>query len=296
MASLAPGLRALESLDAHGGHMTRAAAALDVPQSSMSRRVHALEAALGVQLVAPRGRSVVLTTLGARLAAGVRGPLRDIERVVAETIGDADPDSGTVRFGFPLTLGDGAIPEILTAFYHQHPRVSLHLKQAHGRQLVDDLLAGELDLAVTIPPPEKLSHKVIGRQEIVAALPDGHRLAQLGVIDLADLADERFIANPPSYHLRRLTEQVCRAAGFEPLVAVEITEFSSILALLSRGLGVALLPRGMVRDGIVARPLRRPVSRDIAVVPSPAGTTAVAKTLGDFIDSAVRHPPDSQVD
>ena len=43
MSLLAPQLRALEELDSQGGHMTRAADSLGIPQSSMSRRIHALE-------------------------------------------------------------------------------------------------------------------------------------------------------------------------------------------------------------------------------------------------------------
>ena len=61
MAQLSPQLRALEELANHDGHMTRAADALANPQSSMSRRIHALEKTLRLRLVIQEGRTVRLT-------------------------------------------------------------------------------------------------------------------------------------------------------------------------------------------------------------------------------------------
>lgn len=97
-------------------------------------------------------------------------------------------------------------------------------------------------------------------------LPDDHRLCSAPRLSLTQLHDETFIANPPSYHLRRLTEDLCRRAGFEPAIAIEITEFGSIVGLVGRGLGVALLPRGMAGDGVAEKSLTERVTRDVALV------------------------------
>ncbi|MBN4926646.1 LysR family transcriptional regulator [Hoyosella rhizosphaerae] len=239
---LAPQLRALVELAAHEGHMTQAAAALGVPQSSMSRRIHALEEELGVPLLIHDGRIVRLTPPAQQLAARVRDPLRQLELAIAEVTGAADPDHGTVRFGFPLTMGSGHIPDLLAEFRHRHPGVKVLLKQAHGAALSADLLAGDLDLAIVIPAPERLRHVRIGVQEIRVVVPDNHPLALRRRIELADLKSEIFIANPPSYNLRRLTESWCQEAGYTPDIAFEVTEFATIRELISRGIGIALLP------------------------------------------------------
>ena len=73
MSLLAPQLRALEELDSQGGHMTRAADSLGIPQSSMSRRIHALEKTLGVRLLTQEGRTVRLTPVAVQLAEQVAG-------------------------------------------------------------------------------------------------------------------------------------------------------------------------------------------------------------------------------
>ncbi|MFD6198968.1 LysR family transcriptional regulator [Mycobacteriaceae bacterium NPDC060252] len=241
-AQLAPQLRALVELSAHDGHMTQAALALDIPQSSMSRRIHALQTALGVPLLIHDGRTVRLTPEARRLAARARGPLAELDRTLAELTGDADPEHGTVRFGFPLTMGSGHIPDLLAAFRHRHPGIRVLLKQAHGTELGAGLMTGNLDLAIVIPAPERLHHTTIGIQQIQVAVPADHRLAAAAQLHLHELSGETFIANPPSYNLRQLTETWCREAGYTPNIAIEVTEFGTIRELIGRGLGIALLP------------------------------------------------------
>ncbi|NKS15983.1 LysR family transcriptional regulator [Rhodococcus hoagii] len=239
---MAPQLRALVELATQDGHMTAAAAALGVPQSSMSRRIHALEAELNVPLLIRDGRIVRLTAAAERLAAQIREPLRQLDLAIDDVTAGADPDHGTVRFGFPLTMGSGRVPDLLAEFRRRHPGIRVLLKQAHGSALSADLLAGDLDLALVIPSPERLRHVRIGTQTIRVVVPGDHRFAAVQQIRLADLEHETFIANPPSYNLRHLTESWCREAGFTPDIAFEVTEFATIRELIHRDLGIALLP------------------------------------------------------
>ncbi|TLP70665.1 LysR family transcriptional regulator [Nesterenkonia sphaerica] len=283
--SLAPQLRALTEIAAQGGHMTGAASALGIPQSSMSRRIHALEETLRLPLLIRDGRTVRLTPSALSLAQLVRAPLHDIEMSIAQVTETADPDRGTVRFGFPLTMGSGAVPDMLAEFNLRHPGVRLQLKQAHGSALIEDLRTGGLDLAITIPPPADLEHTIVATQQINAVLPEDHRLANRACIELEELEGARFIANPTSYNLRQLTERWCRRAGYEPNIGIEITEFATIRELISRGLGVALLPHSDRRvKGIFEVPLMgEDHTRNIALTSATVTQTAVTQRLNDFI-------------
>lgn len=284
-SQLAPQLRALVELAAHDGHMTQAALALDIPQSSMSRRIHALQAALGVPLLIHDGRAVRLTPEACRLAARTREPLAELEHTLTELTGGADSEHGTVRFGFPLTMGSGHIPDLLAAFRHRYPGIRVLLKQAHGTQLGAELLTGHLDLAVVIPAPERLHHNLIGVQHIHLAVPEDHRLAGAARVGLDELSGETFVANPPSYNLRQLTEMWCRAAGYTPNIAIEVTEFSTIRELISRGLGVALLPHDdRTPPGIREIPLiGGRYQRSIALAWGTATRAAATTSLADFL-------------
>lgn len=284
-ALLAPQLRALTELAAHDGHMTRAAAALDIPQSSMSRRIHTLEATLRTPLLIRDGRTVRLTPAAITLARKARDPLRELDAALTDLVDDADPDTGTIRFGFPLTMGSGAVPDLLAAFRREHPGILLQLKQAHGSALIDDLKSGILDIAITIPPPTDLHHAILATQEICLVISDDHPLARASIVQLADLWAETFIANPLSYNLRQLTEQWCRQAGYAPNVAVEITEFATIRELIDRDLGVALLPRSeRPLPGTVEISLQDgPYNRDVSLAWATPKQTAVAKRFANFV-------------
>lgn len=285
---LAPQLRVLVELAAHDGHMTQAAAALGIPQSSMSRRIHALEEVLSIPLLIHDGRIVRLTAAAHRLAQQLREPLRQLDLAIDEVTGDADPDHGTVRFGFPLTMGSGRVPDLLAEFRHRYPGIKVRLRQAHGSALSANLLAGDLDLALVIPAPERLRHVRIGSQHIQAVVPEGHRLAKARHLRLVDLVDETFIANPPSYNLRQLTEAWCRDAGFVPDIAFEVTEFATIRELVGRGLGIALLPHDdRSPPGLSELPLAGDqFSRDIALA---WGATSEAPSTGRLSSFLLRH-------
>lgn len=241
LEALAPLLAAFDAA-AGAGHITRAAQLLGVPQSSLSRRLRSVEKVVGVQLFQPQGRGIALTPAGRELFERTRELVRALDDAVDVVRGNAHPDSGLVRFGFPLTLGPISIPTLLAEFHAAAPRIRLHLVQAHGEALAEQIRDGRLDLAVMIPAPADLPAIPLGRQPIHLYVARTHRLAAVAAVDLADLADERFIANPPAYHLRHMLDSWCADAGFVPDVVFEITEFETLRSLVAHGLGVALLP------------------------------------------------------
>ncbi|MFD3743432.1 LysR substrate-binding domain-containing protein [Nocardia sp. NPDC058633] len=281
--ALAPLLAAFDAA-AEEGHVTRAAQRLGVPQSSLSRRIKTIEHLLGVALFQPVGRGVALTPQGRDLYAHTRGLVRALDDAVRRVRADADPDSGLVRFGFPLTLGPVSIPSLLAQFHTRAPRIRLHLVQAHGEALAEQVRDGRLDLAVMIPPPPDLPTVDLGRQRIDLHVARTHPLAGRARIDLAELADEAFIANPPSYQLRALLDSWCAAAGFTPRVVFEITEFETLRALVALGQGVALLPAAEVENpDLAVVPIDGERDREVGLVSGDHDSTLAVARLRQFL-------------
>lgn len=264
-AAVAPLLAAFDAA-AREGHITHAADRLGVPQSSVSRRTKTLENTVGLSLFQPVGRGVALTPAGRELHDRTRDLIRDLDDAIGAVRRHADPDSGVVRFGFPLTLGPVSVPSLLADFHRAAPRIRLHLVQAHGAALADMVRDGRLDLAVMIPPPVDLPATVLGRQPLRLHVATAHRLAGRDTVDLTDLADEHFIAGPPSYHIREVLETCCAEAGFAPHIAFEISEFETVRVLVAHGLGVALLPPAETPvAGTATVPVRGVVDRIIGL-------------------------------
>ncbi|MQY22065.1 LysR family transcriptional regulator [Nocardia macrotermitis] len=289
---LVPLLAAFD-VTASQGHITRAAQLLDVPQSSLSRRLKTVEKTLGVQLFQPVGRGIALTAAGRELFDRTHHLVRSLDDALSVVRSNADPDSGLVRFGFPLTLGPISIPALLAEFHTAAPRIRLHLVQAHGEALVEQIHTGLLDLAVMIPAPTDLSAIMLGHQRIHLYVARDHRLAGRDDIDPSELSGEHFIANPPAFHLRGLFDSWCAAAGFTPHVVFEIAEFEAMRALVAHGLGIALLPEPETPHPDLHRiTLRDAPRRTIGLVTGNHRPTPAVARLHEYL---ARHAP-AQID
>jgi LysR family transcriptional regulator, transcription activator of glutamate synthase operon len=74
------------------------------------------------------------------------------------------------------------------------------------------------------------------------AVPRDHRLAAQPRVGLVDAAGEAFIGLRPASALRRLTDDLCEAAGFRPAVIFEGDDLSDVRGFVAGGLGVAVVP------------------------------------------------------
>jgi len=241
--ALAPRLRQFVVV-AREEHLTRAAELLGVPQPTLSRSIARLESELGVALFSRPGRSIKLTRHGRFL-------LDDAERVLAtlttrlQLLADeADPGHGRVALAFLHTLGADAVPRMLRDFRASHPAVRFALVQGSSDALLARLRAGEVDLCLTAPLPDEpgVATRKLDSQRIDLVVPAGHRLARRSGVRLAEAAGEDFICMEPGYGLRTITDELCRAAGFEPRIAFEGEEAATARGLVGAGLGVSLLP------------------------------------------------------
>ncbi|MFJ4830440.1 LysR substrate-binding domain-containing protein [Streptomyces sp. NPDC088747] len=250
-------------------HVTRAAQEMGVPQSTLSRAMVRLEKDLGVDLFARRGRTVSLTPAGRTFLGSVERALAEIERAADEVRADADPATGKVAFGFLHTMGSETVPELIRAFRADHPRVRFSLVQTYGEAMLERLRSGELDLCLTSPVPDApdLVGRRLDEQKLRLVVPADHRLAARKRIRLAEAADETFVTLEPGYGLRRITDAVCREAGFKPRVAFEGEEAETLRGLVAAGLGVALLPPpAFARPGVVELTVTAPRAvREIGV-------------------------------
>ncbi|SCK15086.1 DNA-binding transcriptional regulator, LysR family [Streptomyces sp. WMMB 714] len=251
-AHLTPRLAQFAAVARHE-HLTRAAAELGVPQSTLSRGIARLESDLGVALFARRGRALALTPAGRTFLASAERALAAVEQAAESVRADADPSKGKVAFGFLHTLGWETVPGLIRAFRADHPGVRFALVQNYGEAMLERLRAGDLDLCLTSPVPDApdLVARRLDEQRLRLVVPEDHPLASRRRIRLAEAADEHFVTLEKGYGMRRILETLCAQAGFTPRVAFEGEEAETIRGLVAAGLGVALLPPPAVpRPGV----------------------------------------------
>jgi DNA-binding transcriptional LysR family regulator len=228
-------------------HFTRAAAREHVAQPALSQQIRRLEAELGLPLVNRTTRRVSLTPAGELLVARARRALAELEAAQSELESLVGLHTGHLRIGALHTMLPVDLSLLLAQFHERHPAVELTVREQSSEELAEMLRVDEIDLAFLSVTERIESHNLellpLVDEELVAVLPPGHRLARRRRVRLSELADEPFISFRVGSRLRELLETAARDAGFEARVALESNESRRIRSLVSRGLGVAILPR-----------------------------------------------------
>jgi DNA-binding transcriptional LysR family regulator len=242
-------LQVLESVAACGS-FSGAADALQLTQSAVSQHVAALERAMDLLLIERGTRPVQLTEAGFALVRHARALMARIGAAEQELGEISGRRHGRLRFGsFPTALAT-FVPAALAQFKRQHADVSLTVIDDHLQRLLPRLDAGELDLAIIYEHqalPE-VSSRQYDRVHLLddtfrAVLPPGHRLARSGHdVSLAELADQNWIGGGPASTWFRIVRHTCRAAGFDPRVALTTDDNVAVQAFAAAGLGVAVIP------------------------------------------------------
>lgn len=228
-------------------NFTRAAATEHIAQPALSQQIRRLEDELGLGLVERTTRHVSLTEAGELLVVRARRIFAELEAAEAELAAVRGVDTGHVTIGAMHTMGPVDLSLALATFHERHPDVGLTVHEASSEEMAEMLRDDALDLAFLSVTERVESHGLglhqLVSEELVALLPPDHALAGRRQLRMADLAREPFISFRAGARLRELLFAAGREAGFEPRVELESNEPQRVRRLVSRGLGVAILPR-----------------------------------------------------
>jgi DNA-binding transcriptional LysR family regulator len=222
-------------------HVSRAAAELRVAQPALSRSIARLEAELGVELFDRHGRRVQLNRFGGLFLARVQSALGELDQARQELRDAAGLAQGTVAVAVETLR---MVTELAAGFLADHPEVSLRLYQSPAPVMSAQLQAGEVDLCLASQPlagPRLQSAEILS-EEVLLAVPPGHRLARRTRVGVGALAGEPFVTTRPGYWQRALTDRLFAAAGIQPTIVCEGDEPYAVRSLISAGVGVGLIP------------------------------------------------------
>lgn len=273
-------------------NVTAAAAILRTTQPTLSRALARLEHELGEPLFDRHGRRIVLNESGRVYVEHVRRA--DLALATAEeTLRERREGTRTVRLGFLHSFGTWLVPDLVQRTRDRDPGVRFELIQDAAYTISAQVADGSLDLGIMSPRPTSrdLVWRRLLRQEIRAAIPHDHPLAERARLSLSDLRDERMVAMAPGFGVRHLLEDGCAAAGFTPDIAYECQELATVAGLVAAGAGVGLLPAEAEPrhpPGVVLVPLTgADAGRDIGLIwargrPLSAGAALVRSLVGEL--------------
>jgi LysR family transcriptional regulator, hydrogen peroxide-inducible genes activator len=257
------------------GHFGRAAAACTVTQSTLSAGIIALERQLAVPILERSGsKRPVFTPLGLEIVARARAALAALEAVTETAATAGDPLTGPLRMGVIPTIGPFLLPRLMPALRAAFPRLRLWLREDMTERLVEGLEAGRLDLLLLALPcqcGEAVETLAVAEDPFLAALPEGHRLAERDQVPIAALGAERLLLLEDGHCLRGHALAACNLPGAAPGDGFAATSLHTLVQMVAGGLGVTLLPRLAIEGGVLAgapvavRRLEREVGRTLGL-------------------------------
>jgi DNA-binding transcriptional LysR family regulator len=245
-------LRAFVAI-AESGTFTAGALRVHVTQAAISMQIRQLETEIGAKVFVRAPRHVILTEAGEQLLRRARHILREHDAALDEIAELAGAERGRLRIGSAsaMVLTD-RLPGILKELRDQHPGAEIAVSSGTSEVLVDQILAGEVDIAFVSLPVDVRGIKTerLSEDQLVAIASPRHKLAKQRTISAYTLAGERLILGERGGNTRRLIDQFFAQAGVTLHVAMELSRQQAIRRMVEADLGVGIVPLQSVIDDV----------------------------------------------
>lgn len=232
-------------------NFSKAAEELNISQPSLSITISRLEDELKVSLFDRKGRNVYLNEAGEALLHRVNNVFCELDSAKNE-LGDI---AGTQSRHISLsTTGAPLLSGVLKKYIESHPDIVVSQRCGVFKSVEKELVSGEIDFCITLPEVrgENIECRTLKEDEIVLIVPESHRFAARESISLKEVANDDFIALPPSYNFREVMDSACKEAGFTPKVLFEVDDIL-MQEMIELGKGITLMPLYIVNQPHVRR-------------------------------------------
>lgn len=240
-------------------NFTRAAEQLGIAPPTLSRQIQDMEQALGTRLFLRQQREVSLTEAGAALVMEAEATVRQFEFAQRNAQRAGRGEIGHIELGYVASaVYSGLLQKQVQAFCRQYPDVSLSVREKPMAALPGLVADGRFDIGYIRSPmtlPEGLEAIALDAEGFVLALPAQSWLSRLGDISPEHLRGETFILPEQISG----TLQVAAQGGYAPTLGPQPGGLVAVLALVSLGQGVAVVPESVIGHISLPNVLYRPI-------------------------------------
>ena len=230
-------------------NFTRAAEALNLTQSTVSKLCSELEKTIGLSLFERSARGVELlegTTELYAYAQEAFGSLRAAERSLSSLTG---LERGEVAIAASPIMMHTLIAPVVTRFHAQHPNIVFDLHELTGDEAIEHVLHGKADLGLVAVESQdtRLDCRVAYRGPMYAVVPANHPLAADGQTCWRDLARYPHVLLRGTYAVRRKMDQILLDQGLAVRSVAQTGSLTTAFSMIRGGMGITVMP-GYVRN------------------------------------------------
>ena len=216
------------------GSFTRAGAELGYTQSYLTQIMKSFEEEIGFPLLIKTNRGVEPTNEARMLLPSMRQLISCEEKVSQEMAEIQGIRKGTIKIGSFVSTSVHWVPKILEYFQNNYPDVVFQIEELGHDELIRGLIDGSLDIAPVLDDP------------MLVVFPPKYDLSSYDYVPVEILEKYPFIMTYRSYD--KDPHKVFDDAGLSPEVRYYSRDDFAVLAMVQRGLGLAILPELTVEE------------------------------------------------
>lgn len=230
------------------GSFYKAARALDVEQSTLSRAILKLERSIGMQIFERSRAGVRMTLAGTAFIRGAKPMVTTADKLVAMMRAAGQGRAGGLMLGHNSSMSAGNLRATLMSWREAHPDVEVECVEADRSVLLAGLDTGEIDVAILMGAAGHNGFRCepLWSERMLVALPASHSLAERDVVHWTDLRGERFLLPTidPGPEIRDLLLGRLAVSGAKPDIRMCQSSRETVLSVLGGGLGVSIVCEG----------------------------------------------------
>jgi len=245
------------------GSFRRAADALMLRQSTLSRCTRQLEHSIGMTIFERSSGGLRTTAAGHEFLRIARSILQQMDSLVSSTYDAGRGGAGRLSVGFQTSLSAGNLRGTLVDYQKRFPEIDVTLKESSRISLVTALCSGTLDIAIVTGHVPQLGNQgmPLWSERILLALLERHPLAGKDVVYWTDLRGEilLFSQHDPGRELEDVLMSKLVSPEDRPQIARHQVSRGIIKSLIAAGFGLSLITESDVGarfPGLTYRELR----------------------------------------
>jgi DNA-binding transcriptional LysR family regulator len=229
---------------AEQGSFRRAAMAMKIQESAVSRRIRDLEDEIGAALFIRHSSGVIMTQAGEVFVRYARRALQQISHATIDVGAIGRGENGVIRIGIFSSLASGFLSQLLYAFSVSHSDVRVDIIEGAPSDHVTAVQRHQLDVAFVtgLHPIDRCDYEQFWTERVFVVVPSKHPLTKARSIRWHDLHGQRFAVSEsdPGPEIQDFLIKHLAELGIHPDIQRFKVGRDNLMQIVSFGRGLTL--------------------------------------------------------
>ena len=255
--------------------------------SSASYRLKNLESAIGMPLFVRTSRGMELTPGGTVVLQHVRSTLAGLERMHGEVSGFTSGLKGNVKLFANSSSLNGFIVPTLSRFLSAHPSINIVLEERTSQTILAAVIAQEADIGIfagQTDSPDVNAYRY-AFDELILVVPISHPIAANESVRFAAALELDFVCVSKASSNYAFLQEISQKLGRSPNIRIHAHTFDAVMNLVAEGVGIALVPRSVAVEAILANRVAQVSLRESWATRKLTLITKAGIQLSTFVES-----------